>query len=327
MTPTRQLCLIVALAAGLPGQQLRNGIADADLVAVARQAGRKSIEDGVVAHRMQIVEGLRGRHADRPFVTLLEWTKESHHNRPTPRQQRLYCMVDASRQAGQLGLAAADGPYYKLVGHPGSSPSITGDREQNAVLRFARALCASFAGEPASRTAQAAMEAALDSDATLRLEGTRLLAERPLLRAQVTGPQWSNLVSRLTGETEDIPYKTALAELCAEQGIVGLADALVISLDSVHDAGYARTVGRLCGHLQGDAACTALLRRARDFSRGDEHRRALLVAVGATQTTMALEALLELQRGRPEDQAVEAGLREMKSERAKAAVEAMRKQR
>ena len=314
------LTLIALACAALPAQELRRGIADADLVAIGQAEGRKNVATGVVAHRLKIVEGLRGRHSNEATVTILEWTKESHHNRPAPRQQRLYCLSNASRQAERLQLPADSGPYFKLVGWAGSNPVIVGNRATNAIAQFAKILCDAENGTAPVQTAGKIAALALDSDPLLRLEATRLLAERPFWRGRLTGVQWGKLVARTTAETDDMHYKIALAELCAEQRVPGIADALIIGLDTVQTPAYARTVGRLNAHLHGDESVPPLLRRLREHGRDQEHRQALLLAIGATRTGAALDALLELKRLKADDKAVDAALREHKSRKAAEAV-------
>ena len=87
---------VVALGASdLLAQGLRNGINSADLVAVARQVGKKPHNDQVTLHRVQIISNVFGSNGN-TAVTVLDWPKLSLHQRPSPRQARLYCLKSAS---------------------------------------------------------------------------------------------------------------------------------------------------------------------------------------------------------------------------------------
>ena len=309
------VCCIVPAAA----QELRRGLVDADLVAVARQVGKTDHGDDVVLHRVQIVHPIRGAGAA-TAVTVLDWPKLALHERPTPRQSRLYCLQDASAQATRLGLPAADGPYYKMVGWPGSNPLIGADVTTDAIVAFAKVLAAAEAGAPPATTAAALCATALDGSAAVRTEATRYLVERGDLRAHLGDVQWSRLLSRACGEVDDVPHKIALAELCAEQGLAGLLDALVVALGQVHDPEFARAVGRIGAVLHGEQVTEKL--QARIATAADPaDRAALLLAIGASQTTTALDALLQLDGIKEgKDAAVAAALREHRSPRAQEAV-------
>jgi hypothetical protein len=84
----------------------------------------------------------------------------------------------------------------------------------------------------------------------------------------------------------------------------------------VADAEYARTVGRLGMALHGEEAAVRLTTRLRQAGE-PAARVPLLLALGATRTAGALDALLQMDRS---DAAVEAALREHGSPRARAAV-------
>ena len=309
--------VLLALAAGASAQDLRRGLVAADAVVVARQVGKAAHDDDVTLHTLQVLLDVRGG-GGATSVVVLDWPKLALHQRPTPRQSRLYCLQDASRNAAQLGLPPANGPYFKMVGFAGSNPLVGADLDKDPVVGFARLLAAAEAGAPPVDIARAAAAAALGPDATVRLEATRHLAEMPTLRAKLDGLQWSAFVSRAVGETEDIAYKSALAELCAEQRLDGLYDALLVGLSETTDAGYARTVGCIGKALHGEDAAGRLLARLQQV--GQKERRApLLVALGATNTAAALDALMNMDRAEP---AVLDGLRAHRHPRAVEAVDA-----
>src|SRR5712671_1800639 len=77
-------------AAAVPGsaQSLRQGLLAADLVVVGRQVGKQAHDAEVVLHRLQVVRTIRGDA--NTAVIVLDWPNLSLHQRPVPRQQRLY---------------------------------------------------------------------------------------------------------------------------------------------------------------------------------------------------------------------------------------------
>ncbi|MFY9343294.1 MAG: hypothetical protein WAT39_12435 [Planctomycetota bacterium] len=316
MTP-RSLSSLLALAL-LPfatAQELRRGLVGADAVLVARQVGKTAHDENLTLHRLQVLVDVRGG-GGAAAVTVLDWPKLALHQRPTLRQSRLYCLQDASATANRLGLPAADGPYYKMVGWPGSNPLVGAEPDRDPFVQFARVLAAGDAGTSPADTASALYTTALGTDVTTRFEATKHLAERADLRSKLGGLQWSQLLARATGEVDDIGYKTALAELCAAQRLDGVFDALVVSLGQVTDIGYARTVGRIGKALHGEDAAARLVARLQQAGQPGD-RAALLLALGATNTAQALDALLVMDK---KDAAVEAALREHRSPRAREAV-------
>ena len=308
------LSSLFAFAVTASAQDLRRGIVDADAVVVGRQVGKTEHDEDLLLHRVQVVLDVRGAGGN-GAVTVLDWPKLALHQRPTPRQSRLYCLQDASAIATRLGLPSANGPYFKMVAWPGSNPLVGAEPQNDPAVRFAQLLAASESGAAPSETASALATMALQSDPTLRLEATRYLTERGDLRSKLVGLQWNQLLSRATGEIEDVAYKTALAELCAEQKLDGVFDALIVSLGQVTDADYARTVGRIGRSLHGEQAADKLGERLRGVGK-PEDRAALLLALGATNTKTAFDAL---QRMDKKDAAVDAALKEHRSSRAKEA--------
>ena len=313
----RHTILLASLAfvAIVPAQELRRGLVDADAIVVARQLGKTPHDEDVVLHRLQILLDVRGGGGN-ATLTVLDWPKLSLHNRPMPRQSRLYCLQDATAAATRLGLPAQNGPYFRLVGWPGSNPLVGADLATDAGVRFAQLLAANVQGAAPIDTATALHTTALQGDATVRTEAARYLAERPDLRAKLGGLQWSQLVARAAGEIDDVPFKIALAELCAEQRLDGVFDALLVGLNQVDNAEYARIVGRIGKTLHGEDAVARIEERLRQAGQA-KARATLLLALGATNTKGALDALLRMDS---KDAAVEAALREHRSPRAKEAV-------
>ena len=94
-------CLLLASLA--PAQDLRRGLVDADVVVVGRQVGKAPHGDDLVLHHVQVLLDVRGA-AGNTAVTVLDWPNLALHQRPVPRQSRLYCLQDASAMATRLGL-------------------------------------------------------------------------------------------------------------------------------------------------------------------------------------------------------------------------------
>lgn len=315
--------LIATLATAPPAQDLRRGIADADLVAVARQVGKRKHNDQVDLHRLQMIHevfGCDGQSA----VTVLDWARLSVHQRPQPRQSRLYCLVSASSTAQRLGLPKDGGPYYKMVGWSGTNPLIGKEPEKDGIIRFAAVIARGKRGASAVQTGSELATIAVHGSAPVRTEAAKLLTERGDLRGVLVAPQWSQIIGRASGEIEDVPYKIALAELCAEQRLSGLIDTLAVSLGPVQDPRYARAIGRIARMLHGEDA-TAVLERRLSSLRDPKDRAVVLQAIGATNTETALAFLLRLDGVMGRNAAVEAALREHRSPQAKAAVARRRK--
>ena len=305
------LCAPLLLAIAAPGQGLRRGLVDADAVFVGRQVGKKPHGDALVLHRVQVLEGLRGLDGA-SAVTVLDWPKLSLHNRPTPRQSRLFCLQDASAIAQRLGLPGSGAPYFKMVGWSGSHPLIGSDLDRDPIVGFARVLAAGERGVSTSDTANALASLAVYGAPAVRAEVALYLTERPDLRGKLSSLHWNQLMARATGETEDVDYKVALATLCAEQRLEGLVDALAVSLGPVTDPRYARCVGRIAKLLHGEQATDVLSERLRNLGR-QKDREMVLMAIGATNTQSALDALMKMDK---QDAAVIAALREHRSKRA-----------
>ncbi|MCA8951475.1 MAG: hypothetical protein KDE27_18350 [Planctomycetes bacterium] len=318
-TVLRLLAAALAVATNaLPAQDLRRGIGDADLVAVARQIGKRNHDDRVVLHRVQIVQEVFGSNGN-TAVTVLDWPTLSMHNRPSPRQSRLYCLKSAGVTAERLGLPASEGPYYKMVGWAGSNPLIGSAPDEDPIVRFAAVIARGKAGASATRTAGELATVAVEGDPAVRTEAARLLTERGDLRLVLAAPQWSAILARAAGETEDVDYKVALAELCAEQRLEGLVETLSVSLGPVQDPRFARCVGRIANLMHGEQATEALERRL-TLLRDPADRAVVLRAIGATNTDAALALLLRLDSVGGKDAAVEAALKEHRSPQAEAAV-------
>lgn len=312
---TRSLLLSVLLAAVASAQDLHKGLTMADAVVVGRQVGKREHSPELVLHKVQVLRSIRG--TDATVVTVLDWPNLSLHNRPAPRQSLLYCLVDCSKVAERLGLPAADGPYFKLIGGSGTLPLVGADLDRDPAVKLASVLAQAERGRDPAATAVDLYGIALNGQPSVRTEATALLIARGDLRQKLTSVEWNQLVQKASGETEDVRYKIALAELCAEQRVPGLLDGLVVAIGPVKDAEFARTVGRIATFLHGEEGAAPITARLA-MIREQETRAPLLLALGATNTDAALQTLLQL-RAASTDPAIEAGLREHRSPRAKEA--------
>ena len=314
----RTLPLIVSVlgfAAIASGQDLRKGLTRADAVLVARQVGKKPHGDEIALHRLQVLHNVRGALGQNT-VTVIDWPSLSLHQRPTPRQSRLYCLQDASSVATRMGLPASEGPYFKMVGWAGCNPLIGKDLANDPYLGFARVLADSETGVSSDVTAATLGTMAINADACVRTEIAQFLGERSDLRGRLSSLHWNQLVARASGEVDDIDYKIALAELCAAQRLEGLLDSLAVSLGPVTDERFARCVGRIGKVLHGEEATSKLTDRLK-YAGQEQDRKMLLLAIGATNTQSALDTLLRMSS---QDEAVTAALREHSSPIAKEAV-------
>ncbi len=317
-TSLRLAFVATLLSAAASAQDLRHALGAADAVLAGRQVGKRAFSDDVDLHRVQVVRPIRGVRDGATAVVVIDWPKVSLHNRPQPRQSRLYCLQSATTEAARLGLPEAEGPYFRMVGHAGSNPLVQVDSTADGVLRFCELHRRIDAGEDPRDTAVALFDMALGDDAEMRLEAAMLLAEQPIVRSRVPELRWSEALSRAAAETNDIRLKIALAELCAEQRLPGLVDALVVGLDTLQQPDYARAVGRVCRRILGEDAARPLLVRLQT-NANSASRSAQILALGATRTEAALDALLQLKQQDSKDAAVDAGLREHGSRRAREA--------
>ncbi len=307
--------LALLLAAAASAQDLHNGLTMADAVVVGRQVGKRAFNDELVLHKVQVLRAIRG--TDAQTVTVLDWPNLGLHSLPAPRQSLLYCLCDCSKVAARLGLPASEGPYFKLQGGPGTLPLVGADLDHDPVVKLANVMAQAERGRNPADTAGDLSAIALNGDPSVRSAATALLIARPDLRQKLSPLDWSQLVQKATGETDDMPYKIGLAELCAEQRVPGLVDGLVVSIGPVKDPEFARAVGRIATFLQGEQGAAVITSRLA-MMRDPETRASLLLALGASNTDAALQTLLQLRAAGP-DAAVDAALREHRSPRAQEA--------
>lgn len=296
---------LLALAA-LPAQDLRHAVATADLVAVATHVGVRPIGTLHVLHRLRVGSTLAGpAHAE---VSVVQVKGVAWHNQPVPAELRLYCLEDWSRQAEAAGLPPAQGPYFRMKGHPGSNPRVEGDPAEAAVVRLARLVRARVGGAKAGDVLAPLCDLAMRGTKEARTEAVRVLDEDSALREALNRFQLSDLLLRAVGETDDLAYKIALAELCGARRVEGLIDGLCLSMAQMPDPLLARAIGRIARHLHGEQATDQLAPHVLK-ARNAELRGLFVLALGATETQSALEALLRMHRERPDDPRVAEALR------------------
>jgi hypothetical protein len=301
------VCTLAALASLAPliAQELRVAIEAAPLVVIGRHRGVRPHGDDYLLHKVAVARVLRGDAGAE--VTVLEWKKLSFHNRPAIAATRLYCLhaVDAER----LGLPA--GSYFRLDAHPGSHPAVdeaAAARDADGIVQLAVLLIgAQREGSIAARK-DAVLELALTATSPARTEAARLLSERAALLDALNPLELGSLLAKAGAETADIDYKLALATVCAERRMPELIEALGLTWPQIDDESYSRAIGRFAKHLHGEAATAQLLpylQRARD----PKLRGHVLLALGATSTESALEALLRARRLETDRARVDAALR------------------
>lgn len=302
---TLHTVMLAAMAGGLPAQQLHLAVAAADVVAVATDTASEPVGERYLVHRLKIGRLLKGDVPEQ--ISVVEILGVALHQKPEPDKQRLYCLHDWTAQATKAGLPAANAPYFKMSGHPGSNPDVT-DIERSAACELALLTLAATGDDLSPEEVNTrVLRFAFAAPPQVRTEAIELIQERQVLLDALDPLQVSDLLSRAVGETTDIPFKIALAGLCAEKRVPGLVDALCISIGEVEDPSFARALGRIARHLHGEAALD-VLRPHITKPLAKKVRDRLLLALGATQTERALQALLHMQQLEPSDEGVRAAL-------------------
>lgn len=288
--------LTLSLLRPSAAQELRSAVSASDLVVIAIDSGVRPLAPGILLHRLEIRSALKGEV--RGQVSVLEHTTLSHHARPTPAETRLYCLHELRKDQVPAGLPEALSPFYKLDARVGGNPPLAAPFEADPWVELAKVVVAADGGLDTQRTADRLHALALLGKPGVRLEAVRMLTERVAAMGKLTPMQWSELVTRAVGELEDVPYKIALAELCAEKKLPALVDELCLSVDQVEDPRFAEALGRIAKVLHGDSAHEALLPALRR-ARSPETKGRLWLALGATSTEGAAKLLLEAERNEP----------------------------
>ena len=317
---TDPMRLPTILAVGLlciPGnaQQLRRGIAEADLIVVAQRLEIRAAGNDLTLHRLEVLETLKGQET--PRIAIIGSSKIADQPKPGSDKPRLYCL----RKDARKGLPPSADPIYRMLGYQGANPEVKRSDAQDPSLLLVGILIASEDGVSPKTTCDSLFDLAIQSSQEIRLEAIQTLRERPVLAGRLSAFQMSNLLSLAVAETEDIPFKISLSSLCAEQKMKGVIEALCISLDRVGDRRFTTALGRMARVIHSEAA-SELLQGELLKARKEETRARLLHALGATQTQGALQALLRYRRINGAGEAIDAALRAHGSKQARAALEA-----
>ena len=309
----------ILIATPATAQKLRRAVAAADLVVVAEVRGSVSTQAHRI-HDLRVLEVLRGP-ANLPGIErvgVLESKRVAAHNKPVQGTVMLVSLHAFDAAASNTELPRDRGPYFTMSGHPGSAVVLDEAVEDDPRLAFTRVLISSQNGQSSRQTAEQLYEIALEGDSRVRLEAAESLSERPALGELLTTVHLSNLLGRATAETEDIQYKIALATICAERKVEAVIPTLCLSVQHVGDEGFLRALGRFARFIHEEEAAQALLPQIQRATGTTKER--LIVALGATSTEGALEALLQMHRSGANKIAVEAALRAHGSPRATAAI-------
>ncbi len=303
---------VVLLCSCLPAQNLRRAVGGAKAVVVATDIAVQPLGKHYILHRLKVQSVLKGDVPD--VVSVLEPKGVAVHQRPTPAQQRLYCLLPLKIDLNEAKIPSSFAPYYKMSGYEGSNPLVD-DPNSEPACELARIVIDSEAGTGPRDINARLLKITLYGPAGIRTEAVQAMSERQALRDALTPLQTSNLMARAVGETDDIPFKIALAELCAACKVDGLVDALCISVDAVDDLRFTLALGRIAAYLHGEKAIDVLRPHiVKPISK--EARERLLVVLGATSTERALTALINMRANASDKKPVDAALRAHGSKRA-----------
>ncbi|MHC4513089.1 MAG: hypothetical protein ACYTGW_16740 [Planctomycetota bacterium] len=321
------LMLATTTAAGLlPAQQLRRGIESADVLLVATCVRVQPVKNFVL-HRLKISEVLRGEEflklADgsrTDHVTVIEVKRVSQHNKPVPARLRLYCLHDRGRQARKVALPPSFAPYFRMSGFTGTNPDLEKAVAKDSILGFAKLLVAAEKGLAPRRVSEQVFDIALRGDTRVRIEAVKILTEREVLLGYINQIQTSEVLTRAIGETDDIPYKVSLCDLCATKRVNNLVDRLCVSVQQTGDERFLRALGRIAKYMHKEEAANILM--AHVARTQGKNRERFIYALGATSTEAALKALLKMHDSKKDQTSVEAALRVHGAPRALRAIKA-----
>jgi hypothetical protein len=312
----------------LPAQQLRRGIAAADVLVVATCVRVQPVGDFVL-HRLKLQEVLRGKEflklkdsdkdgAYADHATVIEVKRVSQHNKPVPARLRLYCLHDHSKEAAKLGLPTGFAPYFRMSGFSGTNPDLTKPLEKDPVMELVRVQVAAYNGRAPRKVSEQIFNIALRGSPRVRNEALKILSENQILLGYVNDLQMRDVLTRAVGETDDIPYKVALCDLCAMKRMNNLVDSLCVSTQQTGDDRFLRALGRIAKYLHREQAAHVLMAQ---ISRAQgKHRDRLIYALGATSTDAALKELLRMQSNPKDRDSVDAALRAHGTRRALKAI-------
>ncbi len=307
--------ILGAFASAVPAQQLRFGVRDAQVIVTARHTGIRPLGNNLFVHSFETAESIKGEGPTR--FSIIERKRISDQPRPIPgKELRLFCLVPDK----QIKPPQRFGPYFRIPGYQGSNPVISQDSSKDTNLRLVQILLESEKGTRSpKKTTDALLSLALTAKGPAHVEALQVIRSRSTLLDALTPLQLSNALSRAVGETEDIPFKVSLASMCGERRVDRVVESLCIGLQKVSDARYSKAIGRIANYVHGEDAY-GVLRPLLLKTRNPKVRTDLLLALGATETDAALEALLKYRKANGKGEAVDAALRAHGSRRALEAV-------
>ncbi len=302
----------VSLTASLNAQELRRGVASASVLAVGTCV-RVQPAGNFVLHRLKLREVLRGKEflklddgSITDSATVIELKRVSQHSKPVPAKLRLYCLHDHSRQAKKMGLPAGFAPYFRMSGFPGTNPDLSEPLEKDPVLGLTRVLVAAHEGLAPRKVSEQVFSIALHGSPQIRNEALKVLSESDVLLGYVNQVQMRDVLGRAVGETDDIPYKVALCDLCATKRVNNLVARLCVSIQQTGDEQFLRALGRIAKYLHQEQAASVLMGHiARARGR---NRERLIYVLGATSTDSALKELLRMRTDPKDRVSVDAAL-------------------
>lgn len=315
---------VLFTTAAASAQQLRRAAAAADLIAIGKVV-RVVPTKNYVLHRVELEEVLRAPSDKRTIekLTILETKHVSKHSKPIPARTMLLFLHDRRRVALDNDLPEGFAPYYEMSGYPGSVIALEREHAGDPHLALVRVLVASEKGVPSRQTTEALFDIALGGDPRVRTEAASSLSEREVLAGLLTPVHLNRMLARAAAETDDIPYKIALATVCAERKVPEVIPMLCLSVEHVGDTSFLKALGRFAYFIHREGAAGSLLPYVQQ-AKGQTRER-LIVALGATRTDSALETLLRMQREGKDKSAVESALRIHGSPRATAAIRSEKK--
>ena len=194
-----------------------------------------------------------------------------------------------------------------MSGFPGTNPDLSEPLAKDPYLAFVSILLSADKGLAPRKVADQLYELALRGDTRVRTEALHVLAERNVLQGYLNKIQMNAILSRAIGESDDVAYKVALADLCAVKHVDNLVGSLCVGVPQTGDERFLRALGRIATFLHREKAAAALMPHVQR-AKG-KNRDRLIYALGATATDGALKALLKMHDGGKDRVAVVAALR------------------
>ncbi|MBK8976238.1 MAG: hypothetical protein IPM29_09940 [Planctomycetes bacterium] len=306
--PIVATALALLAATQVTAQYLRQGIAHAEHVCVARHVGVQPLGNDLFVHRYRTLEVLAGTPAE--SFSILEHKRVADTPTPQPGPDRLLCLVADHRTPVPERFA----PVYRTTGFAGDRPVADDSPEFRSLHRLAEVLIAATGEARLADTTTALLQIVTDGQGPARREACEALRERPALRDRLSPVARDQILQLAVAEAADLPLKMALASLAVDAGVADAVPSLCLALGTCDDPRFARCLGQLAALRHGDGATAVLMPFLRS-ARGPLRAR-LLRTLGATRTTSALDQLLELYRTDADPAPVAEALREHGAPRA-----------